>query len=485
LVFRSQFQRCEAKMPDVPENNPLLTGGGYVKQPAELDDGGCFEPFTPQVSVSPAPEPDPEPEPEQSGMISVLDELFREWGFLPTPADATPETGFPASTAAESTGDAEIAPPSEILPAPVELPLPPPRMATAVELFTWIKRSLLAQTHLAEDAAQIIAFWLLSTWFQDALTVLPCLVITGPAHDAGVVLHVLEDFSRRGRLLSGFRRSHLAVLHWSCQTNLVSEPNLDKRTASLLGNLTDRSFLVVEGDSLACYSKSTAIYAGENPGTHEIQNSIHIHITPTNAPPPARPQWLQKMIERVPVHLGQYREANLNHVQHWTWVPTGVSSETAALATALGRSIVDAPELRQKLIALLKTQDQQRLSEMSSTSKAIVLEATLALSRDGREHAYVREIAAEANRLLEVRGETMRLSPEKVGHRLKSLGLRARPLSQVGNGLTFDQATVAGIQQLAVMYVMEDAPAEKENLHDSQPTANKQVEVVMEVMEVF
>jgi hypothetical protein len=61
---------------------------------------------------------------------------------------------------------------------------------------------------------------------------------------------------------------------------LVSEPNLDERTANLLSNLTDRNFSVVEGRSLTRYSKSTAIYAGENPGTHKIQNSIHIHIPP-------------------------------------------------------------------------------------------------------------------------------------------------------------------------------------------------------------
>jgi len=176
------------------------------------------------------------------------------------------------------------------------------------------------------------------------------------------------------------------------------------------------------------------------------------------------------MIKRLPVHLDQYRSKNLSYVHLWKWVPSGLPSETAAIATALGRCIVDAPELRQKLVALLKTHDQQRLSEMSNTSEAIVLEATRALSRDGRERAYAREIAAEANRLLEARGETVRLSPEKVGHRLKSLGLRTRPLSQTGNGLTFDKATAAGIQQLAAVYMMEDTPAETENLHGSQAT---------------
>jgi hypothetical protein len=107
-----------------------------------------------------------------------------------------------------------------------------------------------------------------------------------------------------------------------------------------------------------------------------------------------------------------------------------------------------------------------------NTIEAIVLEATRALSRNGREHAYVREIAVEVNRLLEARGETARLSPEKVGHRLKKLGLRTHPLSQTGNGLTFDKATLARIQQIAAVYMMEDTPVETENLHGSQTTEN-------------
>jgi hypothetical protein len=470
-------------MPDVPENNLPLTAEEYVTQPAELDDGGCFEPCIPKVWVSPAPKPVEEPKPPS--LMPLIDKILRDNGCVPTPTDTTPETEFPAPAAAEGTGDTELAQPSEILPTPVEAPLMPPRVATAVELFTWIKRSLSVQYHLPEEAAELVAFWSISTWFQDASNILPCLVLTGSAHDARSVLHVLGDFCRKAALLAGFQPSHLGVLRWGCHTNLVSEPNLNKRTAALLSNLTDRKFLVVERGSLTCYSKSTALYAGENPDTHRIQNSIHIHITPTNAAPSFPPEWLQKMIERVPIHFDQYRTKNLRFVHRTTWVPSDLSSETAVIATALGRCIVDAPKLRQKLVTLLKTQDQLRLSEMSDTSEAIVLEATRVLSRDGREQAYVREIAVEVNRRQEARGETVRLSPEKVGHRLKKLGLRTRPLSQTGNGLTFDMATLAKIQQLAVVYMMEDTPAETENLHDPQATENKQVEEVVEVLEVF
>jgi hypothetical protein len=59
---------------------------------------------------------------------------------------------------------------------------------------------------------------------------------------------------------------------------------------------------------------------------------------------------------------------------------------------------------------------------------------------------------------------------------LKKLGLLTRPLSQTGNGLTFDKAAVTRIHELAAMYmvdVMEDTPTEAKNLHSSQTTENK------------
>jgi hypothetical protein len=143
---------------------------------------------------------------------------------------------------------------------------------------------------------------------------------------------------------------------------------------------------------------------------------------------------------------------------------------------------VDAPELQKKLVANLKAQDQQQRSQQTGTLDALVVEAVLALSRQEREHVFTREIADEVNRLLELRGERPKLSPETVGRRLCKLGLRSHRLTKDGNGLTFDKATVAGIQQLAAVYVVEDLLTETDNLHRLQGTETKQVEKVVEVM---
>ena len=57
------------------------------------------------------------------------------------------------------------------------------------------------------------------------------------------------------------------------------------------------------------------------------------------------------------------------------------------------------------------------------------------------------------------------MTPEKVGHKLKSIGLFTRTLSQVGRGLLMDASTVARIHQIAKAYDMEDASIGPENLN--------------------
>lgn len=69
----------------------------------------------------------------------------------------------------------------------------PPASTDAVEIFTWIKHAIRARTNLSDADVAIAAFWVISTWFQEALIVLPCLVITGPAHEATELLLVLHD----------------------------------------------------------------------------------------------------------------------------------------------------------------------------------------------------------------------------------------------------------------------------------------------------
>ena len=97
--------------------------------------------------------------------------------------------------------------------------------------------------------------------------------------------------------------------------------------------------------------------------------------------------------------------------------------------------------------------------------EALVASAALEVCHQGKDQVFVKEIAAVVNRLYELRGETLRVSPEKVGHRLKSIGLFTRTLSQAGKGLVMDAATKMRIHEVAIKYGMEVSRTMAENLN--------------------
>jgi hypothetical protein len=75
-----------------------------------------------------------------------------------------------------------------------------------------------------------------------------------------------------------------------------------------------------------------------------------------------------------------------------------------------------------------------------------------------------------ARRLLELSGEKLRLSPEKVGHRLRKVGLPTRRLTKDGNGLVLNAATLGCNEAIYVMYVGEDPLPAMEARINSQAT---------------
>jgi hypothetical protein len=333
------------------------------------------------------------------------------------------------------------------------------------ELYTEIKRIIAHRTRLPDRVSALVAFWGISTWFQDVFTVLPCLLITGPAHEAMVILRVLHELCCAPILLAGFKRADLKDLG-RYRTLLISEQNLDARTAAVLGNLTNRGFAVVEQGSYLYCANSKAVYIGEDPAVKRIQHSIYIDATvPALADSPVPGQPPPETIDAIRNRILEYRTRNLDKVRPLEFNPCELSREAAVIANALGSCILEAPQLQTELIALLKPADQQRIADRCDGVEGLVVGAALALCHQDKGEVFVKEIAAEVNRLLVARGETRQLSPEKVGHKLRKVGVLTRRLSQAGNGLTLDQATRIHLHEVAAAYRGEDSAQEDENLH--------------------
>ena len=345
------------------------------------------------------------------------------------------------------------------------LPTPTKLNSEIYELHDQIKLIIAGRTRLPDSVNGLIAFWAISTWFLEAFTVFPCLVITGPAHEAMILLGALNDLCRAPTLLAGFRRADLKALN-GYRTLLISEPNLDNRTAALLGNLTNRHFALIEEGSYLYGAGSRAIYIGEDTTIKRIQHSVCVNVTtPPHVDPPIPSQSWPETKDSLQKRLLKYRSKNLGKVQSLGFHPRGLSSEAHAIANVLGSCVVDAPHLQSELVSLLRPEHAQHIADRSSSVEALAAGAALALCHKGKDAIYVKEIAAEVNRLLVVRGETMQLSPEKVGHKLKKLGLFTRRLSQAGNGLTLDQATRIRLHEVARAFLGEDYLPGTENLH--------------------
>jgi hypothetical protein len=346
-------------------------------------------------------------------------------------------------------------------------PLPPSPQSRSVmdDLHADTKRIIARRTLLPDSVCALLAFWVTCTWFQAVLTIYPCLVIVGEAHEAMLILHVLFDLCYAPTLLAGLKRTDLTDLRGN-QTLLISAPYIDNRTAALLGNFTNRHCMMVQQGSPHYGSNSKAVYIGESPAIKRILHSISVDATiPARADGPV---WGPPKLGNVYVvreRMLEYRDRNLDKVRPLDFNPSGLSLEATVIANALGSCIVDSPQLQMQLVALLRPQDQQQIADRSDCDEALVLGAALTLCHQDKGEIFVREIAVEFNRVLVARGEKRQLSPEKVGHMLKKVGLFTRRLSHAGNGLILDQATRIRLHEVATAYRGEDSIQEEENLH--------------------
>jgi hypothetical protein len=450
-------------MNEALEVDQEVTTAGDATASAQFEEANHVDPSTPPRASTPAI--------KRTYAKSGIESVLREAGIYRGPETSTSKSTLLDRVQHGHAGDADdlLATPSVARKPSSAAPSPaPPKPDIAVgKLFVTIKRSIAEGTHLSDQVSALLAFWVISTWFQDALTLYPCLVLTGPPHEAMLVLQTLAALCHCPVRFGAFNNAILKNIRWAAHpTVFIYGPNLDKRMAALLGSSTRRGFLQSIGGYPVDLRGPKAIYVGDTHGMKSIPHSIHINVAaPSSVEPPAQFQLPEQTIKDLETQLLQYSEKNLEKVRRSALEVSGPCSETCSVAYSLGRCIVDAPELQAEVVALLTPHGQQQIADRSDSLEALVAGAALTLCHMGKDQMFVKEIAAEVNRVLEDRGWTLRLNPEKVGHKLKTIGLLTRKLSQIGNGLFLDGATKVRVHEVAASYRMKDSMADSENLH--------------------
>ena len=329
------------------------------------------------------------------------------------------------------------------------------------DLFIKIKLAIKGQTRLPDKDCALLTYWVFSTWLHVALPLAPGLAITGRAHEADVVLRTLQALCYHPVLLVGMNTATLDNIRWQLNpTLLIVEPALSTRMAVLLGCSTGRGYLARFKAGGGQFSPSPdyfgpkAIFVGEDlPANSALQHYLRINTSPAPAIESQRAAPLSgEMKQSIQNQLLSYRLHSLPAIIASDFKVSGLSPEVNTIAAALGRCIVDEPQLQAEIVSLLTPYSEQQLTERRDSLGMLAISATLTLCHQGKDQVLVGEIAGEVNRIQKERGERIQYSPEKIGHRLRKAGLLTRRLGAAGNGLLMDYATRAQLHEVADAY---------------------------------
>ena len=346
---------------------------------------------------------------------------------------------------------------------------------TTGELFTLIRRTIAEQALLPQEASSLLSYFVLSSWFPDALPLAPCLTITGSAEQGDRVLQTLRILCRNPLLMIGINVHNLKTIYWDpTPTLLFNEQNLTKQKATFLGCSTRRGYLQGAWFEYKDLYSSKAIYVGdEMPVGRKIQWSLHVNAPAVIKARLARPLDDSAVVELQRQLLG-YRVNNLIKVENSTFDAPGLPADIRPVANALGSCVVGSSKIQSELISLLTPQVEQQLADRSSSLEGMTLEAVLSLAHQGHSKLLGGEIATTVNVIAKTRGERPDFKPENIGHTLKKLGLFTRRLGKDGRGLVVDQPTLIRIHELAEVHGVGLEP-DAGNLHCPLCAENKRV----------
>jgi hypothetical protein len=269
----------------------------------------------------------------------------------------------------------------------------------------------------------------------------------------------------------------LQKLNWqTTPTVLFYDPNISKQMVTTLGCTSTRGYLINDGGGYRDFFGPKALYLGEEVSIDRIPRcSLQVRLQPTASARATRHSLrvIEAVVQDLQNQLLRYRTKNLVRVYDSEFDASLLTSDTRAIANALGACIIDSPGLQSQLISLLTPAESQRQADRSTCLEAVTLEATLNLAHAGKAQILVAEVANEVNRIALARGERLHYSAETIGHRLKKIGLVTRRLGKAGKGLVIDLATMKQAHELAAGYGGAGLEQDDNNLHCPLCVENK------------
>lgn len=329
--------------------------------------------------------------------------------------------------------------------------------SSARELFNEIRSLLAGYCDLPQRFLLQLVYFIFGTWLVDRLPIAPFLSIVAPAAaPRSVLLQLLALLCRHSLLVT----TENPVGLWTLPMHLRPTLLLDAAELSvpvqkfLRASSSQGTHCPQRGQALDLYC-AKAICSPEPLRDPALASfALQISLAPSRRELPVLSDEDSRQIaDEFQAKLLMYRVKSYFDVRPPELDVAGLTAPTQSLARSLAACIVDDAKLQAKLVPLLRQQDQEFPVERSAGLESVILESLLSCSHEkGRSTVRAAELAGVANTVLNRRGETLRISPEIVGRRLKSLGFRTEPIGSMGNGLWLLGEIRARIHSLAHEY---------------------------------
>jgi hypothetical protein len=330
---------------------------------------------------------------------------------------------------------------------------------SARQVFDAVYEVLQNCSALSRQQCELLTFWSIATWFQDSLDCLPRITISGPRYAANLLLTLLSYVCHTAIQLAGINAAILERIDINeLQPTLLIHQVKPSKTATELLDATDyRGYIFVSAGEPRQVYCAKAVYTGETYNSKQSIGGLHIHLG-RNAPVPTAPYRSASGVESLQNQLFSYSSFNCNRIKLLKVSPGQLQPEFDVIARRLGAVIINDAALQRRLVELLKGWSEDLRAERAGGIEGTVLTAVLNLSHENEAQAYAQEIAVATNQIRIGQGEPSKLTPEKVGHVLRKLGLLTRR-DMNGRRLVFDQSTQVLLHELCFEYdVLPAAP---------------------------
>jgi hypothetical protein len=324
------------------------------------------------------------------------------------------------------------------------------------DLFDGIRKLLIEFTGIEEDHARQIAYFNLGSWLPDRLLVAPFLCIIAPLGAAKAqLLRLLSILCRRPLMLVEVTPAAISSLASLKPTLLFDEPNLSRRAERFLyASNNYRHFALGNGRITNVFSAKVICSREPLRDALLASQALEITLSPAGRQIPfLEDSVCERIADEFQPKLLQYRLTNLGRIRSPEFDVSELTVPMQDVARALGACVVDDEELQLGVVQLLRERGQDAHFDSSTELESTILEGLLfCCHNEGRSQVLSGELADIVNLIWTKRGEGGKTTPESVGWKLRTLGLRTEPLNGAGKGLRLTEAIRAKIHSLAKGY---------------------------------